>query len=411
MNRDSVGEGSVGEQAQATLETLRSWPWIATLRTLRSRFREDRLGLTAGSLTFTTLIALVPLLTVMLALFTAFPMFSGFEAALNKYFLQNLVPDNIARPVLHSLTQFAAKARGIGAAGLLLLGVTALALALTIDRTLNALWRVRTPRPIGQRILVYWAGITLGPLALGMSLSLTSYLLSASRGLVSALPGAVALLLEAAQFWLFAAAIAGMFHYVPNTAVRWRHAWAGALFVSIAFELAKKALAWYVQTVPTYSAVYGAFATVPILLLWIYFGWVIMLLGAVIAAYAPSLQMRVSSMAPTPGWRFELALAVLQRLDAARRGTERGLSLATLAERLRIDPLQLEPLVDLLVEMDWVARLDEGGIARHVLLCDPATTSLAPLVGQLLLAPGAASSAFRRGTGLDRLTLAQALAG
>ena len=162
---------------------------------------------------------------------------------------------------------------------------------------------------------------------------------------------------------------------------------------------------------PTYSAVYGAFATVPILLLWIYVGWVIMLLGAVIAAYAPSLQMRVSSMAPTPGWRFELALAVLQRLDAARRGTERGLSLATLAERLRIDPLQLEPLVDLLVEMDWIARLDEGGIARHVLLCDPATTALAPLVGQLLLAPGGASSAFRRGTGLDRLTLAQALAG
>ncbi len=411
MNRAIVGEGSVGEQAQTTLQALRLWPWIATLQTLRSRFREDRLGLIAGSLTFTTLIALVPLLTVMLAVFTAFPMFSGFEAALEKYFLQNLVPDNIARPVLHSLTLFAAKARGIGAAGLLLLGVTALALALTIDRTLNALWRVRKPRPFAQRILVYWAGITLGPLALGVSLSLTSYLLSASRGLVSAVPGGVAWLLEVVQFCLFAAATAGMFHYVPNTAVRWRHAWAGALFVAVAFELAKKALAWYVQSVPTYSAVYGAFATAPILLLWIYFGWVIMLLGAVIAAYAPSLQMRVSRMAPTPGWRFELALAVLQWLDGARRSPERGLPLAGLAERLRIDPLQLEPVVDLLLEMDWVARLDEGGASRHVLLCEPALTPLAPLAERLLLARGAGTAAFRQVAGLDRLTLAQALGG
>jgi membrane protein len=89
---------------------LRAWPWFDTLRTLRQRFREDRLGLTAGSLTFTTLIALVPLVTVMLAVFTAFPMFGSFQGALEKYFLQSLVPDGIARPVLRALTQFASKA-------------------------------------------------------------------------------------------------------------------------------------------------------------------------------------------------------------------------------------------------------------------------------------------------------------
>ena len=148
MSRAIVGERSVGEQAQATLETLRSWPWIATLRTLRSRFREDRLGLTASSLTFTTLIALVPLLTVMLAVFTAFPMFSSFEAALDKYFLQSLVPDDIATPVL----ALADPVRGQGrAAGRRRPGAcwscTALALVLTIDRTLNAIWRVRTAAP------------------------------------------------------------------------------------------------------------------------------------------------------------------------------------------------------------------------------------------------------------------------
>ncbi len=390
------------------LETLRTWPWFDTLRTLRQRFREDRLGLTAGSLTFTTLIALVPLVTVSLAVFTAFPMFSGFETSLEKYFLQNLVPDSIARPVMRSLTQFASKARGVGTVGLLLLLATALAMVFTIDRTLNAIWRVQRPRPLAQRVLVYWAGLTLGPLVLGVSLSLTSYALSASKGLVTAMPGGVSLLLELVQFLMFAGAAAGLFHYVPNTAVRWSHAWAGGLFVAIAFEGAKKGLAWYVDSVPTYSAVYGAFATVPILLLWIYLGWVIMLLGAVIAAYAPSLQMRVVARELTPGWRFELALTVLRRLQAARAGPHHGLSLVALGEGLRADPLQLEPIVDLLAAIDWVSRLDEGSRSRHVLLCDPARTPLAPLVERTLLQPGEATRVVA--SRLAQMTLAEALA-
>ncbi|MDO9072029.1 MAG: YihY family inner membrane protein [Rubrivivax sp.] len=402
-------QGRLGAYAAELLQTLRTWPWFDTLRTLRARFREDRLGLTAGSLTFTTLIALVPLVTVMLAVFTAFPMFSGFEVALQKYFLQNLVPDTIARPVLRALTTFATKARGMGTLGLLLLVATALAMALTIDRTLNAIWRVRRSRPFAQRILVYWAGLTLGPLLLGVSLSLTSYAVSASRGLVGRLPGGVELLLEATQFGLFAGATAALFHFVPNTTVRWRHAWAGGIFVAVGFEGAKQLLAWYVDSVPTYSAVYGAFATVPILLLWIYLGWVIVLLGAVIAAYAPSLQMRVSTREALPGWRFELGLAVLRLLALARTGSERGLSLAGLATVLRADPLQLEPVVDLLEEIDWVARLDEGGNPRLVLLCDPASTPLKALVDRTLLTPSASSSIFRQRAGLDALLLADAL--
>ncbi len=397
-------EGSLAERLAKALQTLRTWPWFDTLRTLRARFREDRLGLTAGSLTFTTLIALVPLVTVSLAVFTAFPMFSGFESALEKYFLQNLVPDNIARPVMRSLTNFASKARGVGAIGLLLLGATALALVFTIDRTLNAIWRVQRARPWGQRLLVYWAGLTLGPLVLGVSLSLTSYAVSASKGLVAAMPGGVSLVLELTQFGMFAAAAAGLFHYVPNTAVRWRHAWAGGLFVAVAFELAKKALAWYVDSVPTFSAVYGAFATLPILLLWVYLGWVIMLLGAVIAAYAPSLQMRVVTREATPGWRLEFALVVLQRLQAARASPQRGLALDTLGEQLRADPLQLEPVVELLTAMDWVSRLDEGDAARYVLLCDPASTPLMPLIERTLLHPHAVTGAVAdrlRGMTLD----------
>jgi len=403
--------GRVGQEVTLLLETLRTWPWYATLRTLRQRFREDRLGLTAGSLTFTTLIALVPLFTVMLAVFTAFPMFASLQVDLERYFLHSLVPDNIARPVLRALTEFAGKARSMGTLGLVLLGVTALALMLTIDRTLNAIWRVRRRRPFAQRVLVYWAALTLGPLALALSLSLTSYALTATRGLPSAITGHLALGLNVLQFVLLAAGTAALFRYVPNVSVRWRHAWAGGVFVALGFEGAQRALVWYVNAVPGFSTVYGAFATAPILLLWIYFGWVVVLLGAVIAAYAPSLQMRVASIAPTAGWRFELALTLLRQLDAARQSDRHGLSLATMATSLRADPLQLEPVIELLTELDWVSRLDEGGDPRHVLLCDPVATKLAPLVERTLLEPGAASAAFRGAAGLDRLTLADAIRG
>lgn len=404
-------EDSLGGRVGLLVRTLRNWPWWETLRTLAQRFREDRLGLTAGSLTFTTLIALVPLVTVMLAVFSAFPMFASFQTALEKYFLQNLVPESIARPVLRALTQFAGKASQVGSVGLILLGATALALMLTIDRTLNNLWRVRKPRPIAQRVLVYWAALTLGPLALGVSLSMTSYAISASRGVVGQMPGGVNLLLDTLQFGLLASAMAGLFHYVPNTPVRWRHAWAGALFVAAGFELAKAGLAWYLDKVPTYSAVYGAFATAPILLLWIYLGWVIVLLGAVIAAYAPSLQMRVVRRAPTPGHRFELALVLLRELDAARRAERRGDSLPELSERLRIDPLQLEPVLDELVEIDWVARLDEDGAQRFVMLGEPSRMPARALVDALLLRPADATRAFRRHARLDELTAADLLGG
>lgn len=397
------------ERIAQLLETLQHWPWLETLRTLRQRFREDRLGLTAGSLTFTTLISLVPLLTVMLALFSAFPMFASFQDALQKYFLQSLVPDGIAKPVLSALTQFAGKANRLGTAGLAVLALTALAMMLTIDRTLNAIWRVRTARPIAQRVLVYWAAVTLGPLLLGVSLSLTSYAISASRGFVGAMPGGVSLLLNTLEFGLLAAGMAGLFHYVPNTQVRWRHAIAGGLFVSLGFEVAKKALGWYLGQMPTYAMVYGAFATVPIFLVWIYLGWVIVLLGAVIAAYAPSLQMRVMRWPDTPGARLSLAVAVLRELVKARTSEARGRSLGEIAETLRTDPLQIEPILDTLVELDWAGRLDEAGNARHVLMSDPAETRAEPLLAQLLLDPSPALRAFWRRAGFDTLTLQELL--
>jgi membrane protein len=395
------------DQLATLLQTLRTWPWFETARTLRQRFREDRLGITASSLTFTTLIALVPLLTVMLALFSAFPMFAKFQGALQQYFLQSLVPDNIAKPVLGTLTQFAAKANRLGTAGLVVLLVSALALMLTLDRTLNGIWRVRKPRPIAQRVLVYWAAITLGPLVLGVSLSLSSYALTASRGVVDALPGGLAWALQLLEFALLMVAASALFRYVPNTDVRWHHALAGGLFVAVGLEVAKRTLGWYVSSMPGISMIYGAFATLPILLLWIYLVWLIVLFGAVIAAYAPSLQMHLAPHGDAPGQRFALAVALLRELQQARSMPPHGLSLAQLAASQRTDTLQVEPLVEQLMRLGWVARVDDDTAKRHVLLCDAASTSAEPLIDQLLLAPDGRTQSFRQRAQLGRLTVAE----
>lgn len=409
MNPDPAIKSAMREHLPDLLQTLQTWPWLDTLHTLRARFREDRLGLTASSLTFTTLISLVPLLTVMLAVFSAFPMFARFQDALQKYFLQTLVPPGIANEVLHQLNQFAAKAKGVGTVGLALLFLAAIALMLTIDRTLNAIWRVRSPRSIAQRVLVYWSAATLGPLVLGVSLSITSLAISASEGVVAVVPGGVALLLGVLEFLMLASALAGLFHYVPNTHVRWRHAIAGGAFSAAGFELAKKLLGWYLQTVPTYTVIYGALAAVPIFLIWIYLAWVIVLLGAVIAAYSPSLQLRVKRWPDGPGARLQLALAVLCELSGARARGERGLSAGQLAASMRIDPLQIEPLLDLLQAFDWVGRLDERGDPRFVLLCDTALTPAQPLIAQLLLEPSLASRGLWERAGFDTMSLRELL--
>ena len=373
---------------QQLLTDLSHFPWHDTAITLRQRFREDHMGLTASSLTFTTSIALVPFFTVALAIFTAFPMFSELQGALQVWLVNSLIPDNISRQVLGYLTQFAKQANKLGVVGLGVLLGTAIALILTIDRTLNEIWRVRRPRPLAQRVLIYWAAITLGPFVLGASLAVTSYVVSASRGMVGAMPGGLRIVLDLLQFFLLAGGMAALYRYVPNTYVRWAHAWVGGLFVAAGIELAKKALTLYLSNVPTYSLVYGAFATLPILLVWIYVAWVIVLLGAVIAAYLPSLLAGVKRRGSAHGWQFQLAVELLQQLHAARSTARMGLEGSQLAQALRVDVLQLEPVLGTLTALDWIGQLtdpDDAHEARYVLLADPDTTALEPLMAQLLL--------------------------
>ncbi len=373
---------------QQLLADLSKFPWRDTAITLRQRFRDDHLGLTASSLTFTTSIALVPFFTVALAIFTAFPMFAKLQGTLQIWLVESLIPDNIARQVLGYLTQFTRQASRLGVAGLAVLVITAIALVLTIDRTLNSIWRVRKPRPFGQRLLIYWAAVTLGPLLLAASLAATSYLLPFVRNGAAAPAALLQFLIDTLEFVCLAGSLAALYHYMPNTFVKWAHAWVGGGVVAVGIAVAKKLLTVYLGLVPTYSAVYGAFATLPILLVWIYLSWIIVLMGAVITAYLPSLLAGVSRRGGAHGWQFQLALESLQSLEHSRDSSPRGMLASALAQQLRVDVLALEPVLDTLMQLHWVGQLvdpDSDKASRFVLLVNPDSTTIEPLVDALLL--------------------------
>lgn len=251
--------------------------------TLR-RARQERLLQAAGSLTFTTLLAMVPLVAVSFALFTHFPIFSRFEAALEEHLLKSLLPDQIARTVLKHLHQFATNASALTWMGSLFLLATALALLLTVEGAFNRIWNVKRNRPLLRRVGLFLLVLALGPAALGASLWATSALLGASIGWIGALPPAAHFLLNLgppAIGWL---GLSGLFYFLPNTRVRRRDAIVGGLLASVALELGKRGFAAYLFKIPTYKAVYGAFAVFPVFLLWIYFSWLVTLTAALIAA-------------------------------------------------------------------------------------------------------------------------------
>ncbi len=348
---------------------LARFPWRNTALTLRERFREDRLGETASSLTFTTVMALVPLFTVALAIFSALPAFANLETSVENWLIQSLVPSEIARSVLKYLHQFSSKAGQLGWLGAGVLLVTALALILTIDRKLNDIWRVRELRPFSQRVLTYWGVLTLGPLLLGGSISLTTYLFTASNGVAAG----YVWLLDLFEYLVVVVALASLYYFVPNAKVRWSHAFIGGLLMAIGLEVVKRLLAIYIKATPTFSAVYGAFATVPILLVWLYMAWLIILFGAVMVAYLPSLLRGVSRRNDQAGWDYQLAIDILSLLHHAKQPTAgagvAGLSADDLASALRIDALALEKPMAALTALDWVGRLDEDE-PRYVLIAD-----------------------------------------
>jgi membrane protein len=354
------------------------------------RAREVRLPQVAASLTFSSVLAIVPLLAVVLAIVTAFPIFSEMRSALEKDLpVGGILPDPYAKVIVRTLAEFAAKAAGVGALGLVILLASALSVILTIDRILNDIWQVHRRRPLLQRVLVYWAVLSVGPLLLGASLSLTSYLVGASAARVEALSGGMHHLLPIASPALAALAYSIVYVLVPHRPVRWRHAVAGGIVTAITGELMSRAFAAYIVHGGVYS-IYGAFAAVPVFLMWIYLSWLTFLFGAALAATLPQLRATRFGDVHRPGERFVCAAAMLRILLQLRLSGAVGAARTTeLAERVRVDHEEANAILGELQRLGYVRRLEGPvGAGEWILVCDPHTKGLAEAYHAFALDPG-----------------------
>lgn len=352
------------------------------------RAREMRLPQVAGSLTFTTVLALVPLLAVALSIFTTFPMFGEFRAALEKNLLRELLPEQYAAQLLRYLNNFAAKATQLTAYGLVFLAATAMLMIHTVERALNELWLVQQQRPWAQRVVIYWTLITLGPILIGASLAATSYLLSASAGLVQQLPGLLRAALDYLPLLVSGLAYAALYVLVPNRKVRWRDALIGGFAAALVGELIREGFAAYIRT-GTVATIYGAFAAVPLFLLWVYLAWFVVLFGAAIAATLPMLRSTRFADERRAGNRFVTAVALLRALyDGHRRGGEAArIDTETLARAVRLFPEEAERLLGELERLNYVARLEGVNAGCWLLVCDPERTDLVEVFKRFAVDP------------------------
>lgn len=240
------------------------------------RFSEDRCFQHAAALAYTTLLSLVPLLAVIFAVITAFPIFEHFNEQFQAIIFENFVPTSSIL-VQNYIQEFVKKTSQLTAAGIWGLIIVSLMLMATIDRALNTIWRTPKTRGVLMSFLVYWSLLTLGPLFIGASLAATSYLVSLP--LISYAASVVGLLLIM-PFLLSVLAFSLLYIIAPNHTVVIKHGIIGGLFAALLFEIAKKGFALYVRHFPTYETIYGTLATIPFFLVWIYVSWVIALLGA-----------------------------------------------------------------------------------------------------------------------------------
>jgi membrane protein len=322
------------------------------------RFYEERGLQTAGSLTYTTLLSLVPLFTVALAVSTAFPVFDQTMTALQEFILENFLPD--ARgidTIAEQITTFTQNAGRLTAIGLGFFFLTAVMLMMTIDVSLNRLFRVQRSRPMVQQVLMYWAVLTLGPLLIGGSLSMTTFAVGASLGWLQ-LGFAADLVLGVLPFVFTCAALTLLYGIVPYRSVKPRDALVGGVVAGIAFEVVKRGFAIYLARFPTYTLIYGAFATIPIFLLWLYVSWVVVLAGATLTAMLPAY--RLAEGKPIPGRDFMDALAVLSVLARAQ---EKGgpIRLEQISNQVRVVPYRCEAALERAARLGWTARTHRDG--------------------------------------------------
>lgn len=366
--------------------------WSFLLFALR-RFAADRMSQAAGALTFSTLLAIVPLLVIAFSILAGFPAFDSFKKQILDTLLGSLIPD-VGADVRTYLSDFTDGASNLTSVGVVALAVTAIMLLSTIEATLNRIWKIDRPRPFVSRLLIFWAILTIGPLLVGASFSLTSDGLATVRAWqgdltqvkvlslpLAALKNLLAILAQSVAFTL-------LFVLVPARTVRLRDAAIGGIFAGLGFQLLRWGFDTFLTSGSTYATIYGAVAVIPIFLIWVYLSWTVVILGAVLAASFPTWWQRrdvLTGRSLSPGETLGVAvaiLAIMTREAAAGRTVET----ATLTEAVPL--LARDAVLERLSGAGYVAETMED---RLGLIRDLHAVSVADLARDLDLSLGLTS--------------------
>lgn len=352
-------QSSSKQQVRAVLTDHRKARAMA--RHVWRHFKQDRLMDEAASLSYTSLLSLVPLLAVVFGIASAFPVFEQWAGSFKEVIYQNLVPDT-GLQLAKTLEGFIGSAERLTITGTFALVVTALLLMMRIERSFNLVWRVPASRSFVNKITMYWAVLTLGPLALGAATALSA------QPLFEFISGDVidaSVMRTLGVFGLTWLAFCLMFILVPNCQVPIPFAALGSLVSTLLFTLAKNGFVAFVSSA-NYSVIYGALASVPIFLLWLYIVWSIILLGASLAASLTTYRERGSDWVWPKAWEFLLVFRLLGHLY---QGQSDGRSITT-PELLDMEPgmsaAQLADLLKDLVKADLIAQdRDEGWLLKR----------------------------------------------
>lgn len=371
------------------LDEYKHRPWRVVVRELAEfaaqRIRDTQLGQVASSLTLTTVLSMVPLVAVLLVSFAVFPAFADRRAEIETLIFSTLLPGSYSEQILGYVRAFTNHARGLTAFGLVGLLVTALLLINTVDTTLNRIFHVRQMRPVMQRVLIYWALLTLGPILIAISLIFTNLLSTLDVTVSGVLPGwglVIAQLLIQTLFY------AALYVYVPNCKVRWSHAVVGGGLVTLVGVLIKWGFSFYLSTGPL-TTIYGTFVVIPVVLLWIYISWLLVLAGAAITATIPMLMGGRFADQLKTGNDFLTALALLHQLMLSQEKGEPSMSIHKLCQAVDSYPEAAGAILERLAEVGYVGKLkDDRKYDEHwSLLVSPQKTTLSGVFDVMLVDP------------------------
>lgn len=351
------------------------------------RFVLDQCTVRAAGLTYTSLLALVPLLAICFAIFSAFPAFDDLQIRVQAYIFENFVPQ-VGETVSQHLDGFTKQTGKLTAVGIVFLIATSVMLLLAISNAFDAIWRAGGNRTLVGRLLVYWAVLTLAPLLLGASVSLSGYLFTVAQAsgverFTGPLSGFARFLPLLFQFGGFAI----LYLIMPNTSVRIRDALVGGFTAALLFEILKKLFGYYVTAFPTYETIYGALATFPIFLIWMYISWLVVLFGAELCAAMPEWRngqrSPMAKQQEKPGHRLCNALAVLHALSVTSR-TGQKFKTAMLAKLVASQTTNIHAL---LAELESARFIGQTAKGDWLLAQDLETASLYDLSVRLDLQP------------------------